>query len=147
MDELFKKIIIGEKEIKELEDKHSNMNYKVQNTNDVAKYFLRTARRKYKDEKIKKKDLNKLLEIYNELINENKTIKKYIRSKDADEVLLKDAEHIIKLFIDDYVKSLQSKINIWSKEVKCPGFVEPLLIILIGILEGILFIGNLYLMI
>ncbi len=147
MDELFKKIIIGEKEIKELEDKHSNMNYKVQNTNDVAKYFLRTARRKYKDEKIKKKDLNKLLEIYNDLLNENKTIKKYIRSKDADEVLLKDAEHIIKLFIDDYVKSLQSKINIWSKEVKCPGFVEPLLIILIGILEGILFIGNLYLMI
>ena len=147
MDELFKKIIIGEKEIKELEDKHSNMNYKVQNTNDVAKYFLRTARRKYKDEKIKKKDLNKLLEIYSDLLNENKTIKKYIRSKDADEVLLKDAEHIIKLFIDDYVKSLQSKINIWSKEVKCPGFVEPLLIILIGILEGILFIGNLYLMI
>ena len=147
MDELFKKIIIGEKEIKELEDKHSNMNYKVQNTNDVAKYFLRTARRKYKEEKIKKKDLNKLLEIYNDLLNENKTIKKYIRSKNSDEVLLKDAEHIIKLFIDDYVKSLQSKINIWSKEVKCPGFVEPLLIILIGILEGILFIGNLYLMI
>lgn len=147
MDELFKKIIIGEKEIKELEDKHSNMNYKVQNTNDVAKYFLRTAKRKYKDEKIKKKDLNKLLEIYNDLLNENRTIKKYIRSKNSDEVLLKDAEHIIKLFVDDYVKSIQNKTNIWTREVKCPGFVETLLIILIGILEGILFIGNLYLMI
>lgn len=147
MDELFKKIIIGEKEIKELEDKHSNMNYKVQNTNDVAKYFLRTAKRKYKDEKIKKKDLTKLLEIYNDLLNENKTIKKYIRSKNSDEVLLKDAEHIIKLFVDDYVKSIQNKTNILTREVKCPGFVEPLLIILIGILEGILFIGNLYLMI
>ena len=123
------------------------MNYKVQNTNDVAKYFLRTAKRKYKDEKIKKKDLNKLLEIYNDLLNENRTIKKYIRSKNSDEVLLKDAEHIIKLFVDDYVKSIQNKTNIWKREVKCPGFVEPLLIILIGILEGILFIGNLYLMI
>ena len=109
MDELFKKIIIGEKELKELDDKHLNMNYKVKNTNDVAKYFLKTLRRKYKDEKIKKKDLNKLLEIYNDLLSENKTIKKYIRSKDSDDTLLKDAEHIIKLFIDDYIKSVQNK--------------------------------------
>ena len=145
MDELFKKIIIGEKELKELDDKHLNMNYKVKNTNDVAKYFLKTLRRKYKDEKIKKKDLNKLLEIYNDLLNENKTIKKYIRSKDSDDTLLKDAEHIIKLFIDDYVKSVQNKKNVLFKSINCSQLLQVLLFLLVLILEGIVVISNIYL--
>lgn len=147
MDELFKKIIIGEKELKELDDKHSNMNFKVKNTNNIAKYFLKISKRKYKDEKIKKRDLNKLIEIYNDLINENKTIKKYIKSKEDDETLFKDAEHIIKLFVDDFCKSKETRVPIYAREIKVAGFVEPLLFSIIALLIGIIFLGNLYLMI
>lgn len=146
MNELFKKIIMGEKEVKELDDNHSNMSQKVKNLNEVAKYFLKTSKKKYKEEKIKKRDLNKLLEVYNDLINENKTIKKYVNSKDENSDLLKDAEHIIKLFIDDYVKSIENT-SIWTREIKVAGFVEPLLFGIITALVGIIFLGNLYLII
>ena len=146
MDELFKKIIMGEKELKELDDSHSNMSKKVKNLNEVAKYFLKTSKKKYKEEKLKKRDLNKLLEVYNDLIKENRTIKKYVNSKEDAPDLLKDAEHIIKLFIDDYVKNREST-SIWTREIKVAGFVEPLLFGIITALAGIIFLGNLYLLI
>ena len=36
MDELFKQIIIGEKDLKELDNNNSNMSQKVKNTNEVV---------------------------------------------------------------------------------------------------------------
>lgn len=146
MDELFKKIIMGEKELKDLDDNHSNMSKKVKNLNEVAKYFLKTSKKKYTEDKLKKRDLNKLLEVYNDLIKENKTIKKYVNSKEDNSDLLKDAEHIIKLFIDDYVKSRENT-SIWTREIQVAGFVEPLLFCIITVLAGIIFLGNLYLII
>ena len=146
MDELFKQIIIGEKDLKELDNKHSNMNKTVKNLNEIAKYFLKTSKRKFSEEKLKKKDLKKLLEVYNDLIKENKTIKKFINSKEDNADLLKDAEHIIKLFVDDFVKGKEN-VSIWTKELQIAGFVEPLLLAVISVLMGIIFLGNLYLMI
>ena len=145
MDELFKDIIIGDKELKELDDNHSNMNRRVRNLNDIAKYFLKTARRKYRDGKIEKKDIKKIIMIYNDLINENRTVKKYINSKDSNEELLKEAEHIMKLFVDDYVKGKEEAGSIWTREIRVAGFVEPLLLALIATGIGIIFLGNLYL--
>ena len=144
MNNLFKEIIIGEKELKELELQNPGTSNKVKNNNEIAKYFIKTVKRKYNDDKITRKDINKLLEIYNDLLNENKTIKKYLRSK-QDEDLLKDSEHIIKLFVDDYVKSIENKVSIWNREIRVAGFVEPLLFSLITIFVGIIFLGNLYL--
>ncbi len=143
MNELFKKIIIGEAELKEL-DSYSNMNYKVKNLNDVAKYFLKAARKKYKDEKIKKRNINKVIDIYNDLINNNKTIKKYIKSKESDPILLKDAEHIIKLFLDDYSNSGEN-CSIWVKTINMRGFVELMILFIIVTLIGVYFLGNIYL--
>ena len=145
MDELFKKIIIGEKEVKEL-DNYTSMSKKSLHLNEVAKYFLKTSRRKYNDNKLKKRDLKKLLYVYNDLIKENRTIKKYINSKDDNSDLLKDAEHIIKLFIDDFCKNREN-VTIWTSAVNMSKFVEPLLFIIIMILTAIIFLGNLYLMI
>lgn len=145
MDELFRQIIIGEKDLKELDNNHSNMSKKVQNTNEVAKYFLKVSKRKFNDEKIKKKDIKKLLEVYSDLIKENKTIKKFINSKEDNGELLNDAERIIKLFIDDYVKEKEN-VSIWKKEIQISGFVEPLLLSVITVLMSIIFLGNLYLM-
>ena len=147
MDELFRKIIIGEKELKELDNNHSNMNKKIRNLNEVAKYFLKIARKKYNDGKINKKDLTKILYVYNDLINENRTIKKYINSKDSDKELLKEAEHIIKLFIDDYVKGKENQVSFWKKEIKVAGYVEPLLLSIITFSIGIIFLSNLYFLI
>ena len=145
MDELFRQIIIGEKDLKELDNNHSTMSKKVQNTNEVAKYFLKVSKRKFNDEKIKKKDIKKLLEVYSDLIKENKTIKKFINSKEDNGELLNDAERIIKLFIDDYVKEKEN-VSIWKKEIQISGFVEPLLLSVITVLMSIIFLGNLYLM-
>ena len=144
MNDLFKKIIVGEVELKELELQNPGTSNKVKNNNELAKYFLKTAKRKYSDEKITKKDLNKLLDIYNDLLNENKTLKKYLRSS-QDETLLKDAEHIIKLFVDDYVKSKENRGSIWTREIKVAGYVEPLLLGIITASIGFIFLGNLYL--
>ena len=146
MDELFKQIIMGEKDLKELDNKHSNMSQKVQNTNEVAKCFLKATKKKYKEEKINKRDLKKLLDIYNDLIKENKTIKKFINSKEENADLFKDAEHIIKLFVDDYAKE-KTNTSIWRKEIQVAGFVEPLLISLITVLMSIIILGNIYIMI
>ncbi len=146
MDELFKQIITGEKELKELDNNHSNMSKKVQNTNEVAKYFLKTSKKKYNDDQLKKRDLKKLLEVYNDLIKENKTIKKFINAKEEDKDLLKDAEHVIKIFIDDFTKG-KSNTSIWTKDVPVAGFVEPLLLGMITLLMSLIALGNLYLMI
>ena len=146
MDELFKQIIIGEKEVKELDNSYTNMNKKVRNLNEIAKYFLKTSRRKYKEEKLKKRDINKLLFVYNDLIKENRTIKKYVNSKEENQDLFKDAERIIKLFVDDFCKSRENT-SIWTREIKVAGFVEPLLFGLITLLLSVIFLGNLYLMI
>ena len=145
MDELFKQIITGEKELKELDSNHSNMSKKVQNTNEIAKYFLKTSKKKYNDDQLKKRDLKKLLSVYNDLIKENKTIKKYINSKEEDKDLLKDAEHIIKLFVDDFAND-KSSTSIWRREVQVAGFVEPLLLGIITFLMSFIFLGNLYIM-
>lgn len=165
MNELFTQIIIGEKEIKDLEKENTGTSKKVANTNDIAKYFLKTARRKYNDEKIEKKDIKKLLYVYNDLISENSTVKKYINSKNSDEELLKEAEHIMKLFVDDFVKDKKSRKttsksasktkkrgknskkeeNVLFVEVKVAGFVEPILLSLITLGMGFIFLGNLYL--
>ena len=146
MNELFKQIIMGEKELKELDNNHSNMNKKILNMNEVAKYFLKTSKRKFKDGQLNKRDLNKLLEVYNDLIKENKTIKKFINSKEENKDLLKDAEHIIKLFVDDYAKSKSSE-SIWTRDLHVAGYVEPLLLGLITVLMSFITLGNLYLMI
>lgn len=146
MDELFKQIIMGEKELKELDNSHANMSKKVQNTNEVAKYFLKLSRKNFKDEKIKKRELKKLLCVYNSLIKENKTIKKFINSKDDNKDLLKDAEHVIKLFVDDFTSSKKQQLDL-SKEVHIKGYIELLLLMLITVFVSIAFIGNIYLMI
>ena len=146
MDELFKQIIMGEKELKELDNSHANMSKKVQNTNEVAKYFLKLSRKNFKDEKIKKRELKKLLDVYNSLIKENKTIKKFINSKDDNKDLLKDAEHVIKLFVDDFTSSKKQQLDL-SKEVHIKGYIELLLLMLITVFVSIAFIGNIYLMI
>lgn len=146
MDELFKQIIMGEKELKELDNSHANMSKKVQNTNEVAKYFLKLSRKNFKDEKIKKRELKKLLDVYNSLIKENKTIKKFINSKDDNKDLLKDAEHVIKLFVDDFTSSKKQQLDL-TKEVHVKGYIELLLLMLITVFVSIAFIGNIYLMI
>ncbi|MBR1718080.1 MAG: hypothetical protein IJ715_02275 [Bacilli bacterium] len=146
MDELFKQIIMGEKELKELDNSHANMSKKVQNTNEVAKYFLKLSRKNFKDEKIKKRELKKLLCVYNSLIKENKTIKKFINSKDDNKDLLKDAEHVIKLFVDDFTSSKKQQLDL-TKEVHVKGYIELLLLMLITVFVSIAFIGNIYLMI
>ena len=145
MDELFKQIITGETDIKLLEKTNTGTSKKVQNTNDIARYFLRVSKRKYNDDQLKKKHLKNLLAVYNDLLKENKTIKRFINSKEKDKDLQKDAEKIIKLFVDDYVKSINDT-SVWTKELKVAGFVEPLLIGIITLLISLIIAGNIYLM-
>ena len=145
MNELFKEIIIGEKDLKELDNAVTSTSRKARHLNDIAKYFLKTTRRKYKDEKINNKDIKKLLYVYNDLINENRTVKKYINAREDSDELLKDAEHIMKLFIDDYISSKRNNSNKLYVNITVSGYVEPLLLTLVVMGISVIFLCNLYL--
>lgn len=141
MTELFEKIIIGEKDIEEIEKENAKTE-KAKRTTEVATYFLKIASQNYKNERIKSSNVKKVIGIYENLLKDNKTVKDYINSN--EEVTLKDAEHIIKLFVDDYVKSTL-KGNIWTRPLNLNGWVEPLILSLITIIAGAAILGQIYL--
>ena len=141
MTELFEKIIIGEKDIKEIEKENAKTE-KAKRTTEVATYFLKTAHLNYENGRIQNANVKKIINIYEGLLKDNKTIKDYISSK--EEVTLKEVERIIKLFVDDYVKST-TKGSIWTRPLNLKGYVEPLILALITIMAGIAIIGQIYL--
>ena len=141
MTDLFKQIIMGEKDIKEI-DKEATKSEKSKRNIEVAKVFLKKASKFYTDKKLAKRDIKKAISIYEDLLKENKTIKSVINSK-AD-TTIKDVEHIIKIFLEDFVKS-QSEGSIWTRPLPIGGFIEPLILSLITLMAGIAFLGQLYL--
>lgn len=141
MTELFKQIIMGEKDIKEL-DKEVAKSEKAKRNIEVAKVFLKKASKFYTDKKIAKRDIKKVISIYEDLLKENKTIKNYVNSK--NDITIKEVEHIIKIFLEDYAKS-KGEGSIWTRPLPIAGFIEPLILSLITLMAGIAFLGQLYL--
>lgn len=140
MIELFEQIIIGEKDIEELK-KENAKSEKAKRTTEVAAYFLKTANKNYNDKKITRKNVKKIINIYEGLLKDNKTINDYLNSKEDN---IKDVEHIIKLYVDDFIKET-NKESIWTRELPIKGYVEVILLSLITLFAGISVIGQIYL--
>lgn len=154
MTELFKDIIEGKKSETELDVSMLPGNIKNKKLTSIAKLFLNSARGKYNIGEISKEDLDILFFEYNKLIRTDEKIINYIASNSDDPLSLGLINHIIVIFMDNFVKNkddlkknrghVKTKINL-NQRIEIKGYVEPLLLGVISAGISLLFLANLYL--
>ena len=150
MTELFKDIIIGEMPISALNKDIIPSNMKNRKMTEVAKLFVNAARGKYSIGEINKNDLDSLLVEYDKLIRLEKNIVDYVNSNFIDDTSLGLINHIIVVFMDNFVANKQvlstsSFQKTLTRKIATKGYVEPLLLSLIVIGTSFIFLANLYL--
>lgn len=153
MNELFKSIIEGEKNLAELKTYIDQSNKDILRDNNylyrweqVSELFLMNASRRYQNGSLKREYIDSLLEEYSNFISSNEVIKKYFLSKGNPSLELTHLNHDLVKMITSFIDKMNELDNRKAEKLRREyGYIHPLLLSTITIGISIITLGTIYL--